>query len=91
MNDTTDQKAARVMHEDYNNTVAGWVDESIVTTLPDLIKCVEFLYEKNPQRFQDLKNPFSIADFGCATGASSIKPLRAIIDKVRSINPDLQI
>lgn len=36
-----EQKAARVMHEDYNNTVAGWVNESIEATLPDLAKCVE--------------------------------------------------
>jgi len=91
MDGTEDKKAARVMHEDYNNTVAGWVGASIDTTLPDLIKCVELLFEKDPSRFEDLSNPFSIADFGCATGASSIKPLRAIIDKVRSINPKLQV
>jgi hypothetical protein len=77
------------MHEDYNNTVSGWVGESINITLGDLIKCVELLYEKDPKRFEDTSNAFSIADFGCATGASSIKPLRAIIDRVRAINPDL--
>ncbi len=79
------------MHEDYNNTVAGWVGASIDKTLPDLIKCVDLLHEKDPLRFDDKSNAFSIADFGCATGASSIKPLRAIIDRVRSISPKLQI
>lgn len=91
MQGSEDQKAARVMHEDYNNTVSGWVGASIDRTLPDLIKCVDLLHEKNPERFNDLANAFSIADFGCATGASSIKPLRSIIDRVHSINPDLQI
>lgn len=81
--------AARVMHEDYNKTVAGWVNESIEATLPDLIKCVDMLYEKNPTRFENKGEPISIADFGCATGASSIKPLRAIIDRIKQINPDL--
>lgn len=89
MNSTEDQKAARVMHEDYNNTVAGWVGESIDTTMPELAKCVDSLYEKNPKRFEDLTKPFSIADFGCATGASSVKPLKTIIDKIKAYNPDL--
>lgn len=48
MQGSEDQKAARVMHEDYNNTVAGWVGASIDKTLPDLIKCVDLLHEKNP-------------------------------------------
>lgn len=32
-----------------------------------------------------------IADFGCATGASSIVPLRALIQAVRKIAPSLTI
>jgi len=89
MNNTEEQKAARVMHEGYNDTVAGWVNESIEATLPELLNCINKMYEKNPQRFLDNDNPIAIADFGCATGASSIKPLRCIIDRVKEINPEI--
>jgi len=41
MNGKEELKAARVMHEDYNNTVGGWVGESITATLGDLVRCVE--------------------------------------------------
>lgn len=79
------------MHEGYNDTVAGWVNESIEATLPELLACVNKVYEKNPDRFHDNNNPIAIADFGCATGASTIKPLRTIIDRVKEINPSMQI
>ena len=36
----SEQKAARVMHEEYNNTVAAWVHESIAATLSDLADTV---------------------------------------------------
>jgi len=36
----SEQKAARVMHEDYNNTVTAWVHESIAATVDDLANCV---------------------------------------------------
>lgn len=86
-----DQKASRVMHEGYNDSVAGWVNESLLATLPELLKCVNMLYEKNPKRFEDTNNPISIADFGCATGASSVKPLRTVIDRIKEINPEMQV
>lgn len=35
--------------------------------------------------------PFVIADFGCATGASSIVPLKALINAARKIAPHLTI
>jgi SAM dependent carboxyl methyltransferase len=90
----SEQKAARVMHEEYNETVTGWVHESIAATLEDLTNCVQKYHELNPQRFDDsadTQQPFVIADFGCATGASSIVPLRALITAVRKIAPKLTI
>ena len=89
----TEQKAARVMHEGYNDTVTGWVNESITATLDDLADCVRQYYEVNPKRFEEGPDaaPFVIADFGCATGASSIVPLRALITAVRKIAPSLTI
>lgn len=85
--------AARVMHEEYNNTVTGWVHESIKATLDDLASCVNRYHELNPQRFEEGPDatPFVIADFGCATGASSIVPLKALIEAVRKIAPSLTI
>ncbi|CDW76017.1 sam dependent carboxyl methyltransferase [Stylonychia lemnae] len=88
----TDMKgSARVMHEDYNNTVAGWVNESIVIALPELLECINKLYEQNPERFESTETSFSIADFGCATGASSITPLRTVIDRIKQINSEKEI
>lgn len=90
----TEQKASRVMHEDYNNTVVAWVHESIAATLEDLTSCVTRYYELCPSRFEEggsEASPFVIADFGCATGASSIVPLRALITAVRKIAPALTV
>ena len=53
INTDSEQKAARVMNEDYNNTVTGWVHESIAATLDDLASCVTKYYEVNPQRFEE--------------------------------------
>lgn len=81
------------MHEEYNNTVTAWVHESIDATLEDLTNCVQKYYELNPHRFDDSPEtqPFVIADFGCATGASSIVPLKALITAVRKIAPKLTV
>ncbi len=89
----SEQKAARVMHEEYNNTVTGWVHESIAATLDDLTSCVQKYYDLNPHRFADSPDtpPFVLADFGCATGASSIVPLKALITAVRALAPKLTI
>lgn len=89
----TEQKASRVMHEDYNATVTGWVHESIAATLKDLASCVDQYYKVCPERFAEGPDaqPFVIADFGCATGASSVVPLRALIEAVRAKAPTLTI
>lgn len=47
-NTESEQKAARVMNEDYNNTVTGWVHESIAATLDDLASCVTKYHEVCP-------------------------------------------
>ena len=89
----SEQKAARVMHEEYNETVSAWVHESIAATLADLADTVDRYYEACPSRFAEGPDaqPFVIADFGCATGASSVVPLRALIDAVRKKAPSLTI
>jgi hypothetical protein len=56
-----------------------------------LVACVNRYYELKPERFEDLDTPFVIAEFGCATGAASVIPLKAIIQAVRKIQPDMPI
>ncbi|CDW77410.1 sam dependent carboxyl methyltransferase [Stylonychia lemnae] len=88
---TEEKGSARVMHKDYNNTAAGWANESIAIAVAELLDSINKLYDKNPERFENSETSFSIADFGCATGGASITPLRTIIDRVRQINPDKEI
>ena len=45
----------------------------------------------DPDRFLDTDMPFVIAEFGCATGAASVIPLKAIISAVRKIAPEMPI
>lgn len=83
--------AARVMSETYNDDAADWSNVSISTTQKDLISCVNRYHEINPSRFEDTDLPFVIAEFGCATGAASVLPLKVIIQAVRKIQPEMPI
>jgi hypothetical protein len=49
------------------------------------------MYRDNPSRFRNTSLPFTIAEFGCATGVSSAAPLAVIIEEVRKIQPDMPI
>ena len=49
------------------------------------------MYEKDQARFQDTKNPFVVADLGCADGIISARHFKTIVEAVRDINPDLPI
>jgi hypothetical protein len=48
-------------------------------------------HDLSPERFEDIDMPFVIAEFGCATGAASVLPLKAIIQAVRKIQPAMPI
>lgn len=87
----TKSGAARVMSEAYNESCGDWSNESINTTIRDLVACVQRYHELNPARFDDTDLPFVIAEFGCATGAASVIPLKAIITAVRKIQPEMPI
>ena len=67
------------MSEAYNEGCADWSNMSITTTQRDLVACVNRYHELSPARFLDTDTPFVIAEFGCATGAASVLPLKAII------------
>lgn len=85
----TEQKggSARVMSELYNEACGDWSNQSITTTMRDLVACVNRYHSLNPARFDDTDTPFVIAEYGCATGAASVIPLKAIITAVRKISP----
>ena len=83
--------SARVMSEAYNEACGDWSNVSISTTQRDLIACVNRYNELCPERFEDFDTPFVIAEFGCATGAASVLPLKLIIQAVRKIQPEMPI
>ncbi len=83
--------SARVMSEVYNEACGDWSNQSITTTMRDLVACVNRYHSLNPSRFDDIDTPFVIAEYGCATGAASVIPLKAIINAVRKISPEMPI
>ena len=82
-----DKTAARVMTEEYNESCGDWSNESIFKCAADLKGCVTHYHRACPKRFEDVDQPFVVAEFGCATGAASVVPLRYIIEAVREIQP----
>ena len=79
------------MSEAYNESCGDWSNQSITTTIRDLTACVTRYHLLNPSRFDDIETPFVIAEYGCATGAASVIPLKAIIKAVRKIQPEMPI
>lgn len=82
---------ARVMSEAYNESCGDWSNVSISTTEKDLIASVNRYHELNSERFDETDLPFVIAEFGCATGAASVLPLKTIIQAVRKLSPEMPI
>ena len=80
-----------MMSDIYNEACGDWSNQSITTTMRDLVACVNRYYALNPARFDDTDTPFVIAEYGCATGAASVLPLKAIISAVRKISPEMPI
>ena len=77
------------MHAVYNGAAVEW---SIASINPEHFRnLVKIYHEKNPKRFHQNEVPFTICDYGCTNGGSSVAPLREIINSVRAINPSLPI
>jgi len=91
LNSSLQKGSARVMSEAYNESCGDWSNVSISTTQNDLIASVKRYQELSPERFEDTDLPFVIAEFGCATGAASVLPLKAIIQAVRDLAPEMPI
>jgi SAM dependent carboxyl methyltransferase len=49
------------------------------------------MHEKCPERFTQIDKPFVVAEYGCATGYSSIETLSTIIKEVKMFNEKLHI
>lgn len=82
---------ARVMSETYNDGCGDWSNQGISTTQRELVGCVNRYHELNPARFLDTEQPFTIAEFGCATGAASVLPLKLIIQAIRKLSPEMPV
>eukprot|EP01022_Parablepharisma_sp_SALTPOND_P016514 TRINITY_DN243_c0_g2_i1.p1 TRINITY_DN243_c0_g2~~TRINITY_DN243_c0_g2_i1.p1 ORF type:complete len:682 (+),score=66.22 TRINITY_DN243_c0_g2_i1:119-2047(+) len=58
--------------------------------VPKFASLIESLHKENPSLFSSTE-PFAIADLGCADGTNAVPLLRAILEKVRQINPSKEI
>jgi hypothetical protein len=91
LNSPLQKGTARVMSEAYNESCGDWSNVSISTTQNDLVASVKRYHQLAPERFEDTDLPFVVAEFGCATGAASVLPLKTIIQAVRELSPDMPI
>lgn len=85
------QIEAKPMSTDYNERVGCWTMPCIRESLPYIEKYIIEMSNTDPARFQDVERPFVVAEFGCATGFSSIESLATIIKTVKLISPKLPI
>ncbi len=81
--------AARLMNSVYNDTVTNWSLASMNDS--EFAECVQAYHKTCPHRFNDVSLPFTVCDFGCTNGGSSILPLRAIIKEVKKLSPEMPI
>ena len=89
--DSLNGKRALAMHDDYNESVGDWSMESVNKTLNEFKAMVAKINNDNPERFLNTDVPFAIAEFGCATGASSTIPIVTMIEEIRLLSPDMPI
>ena len=82
---------AKPMSHDYNEKVACWTFECIKQSLEPIRNALLQMNEDDSFRFQLINEPFVVAEFGVATGYSSIQTLCTIIKTVREFNPELPI
>lgn len=77
---------AKPMSSDYNETVSCWCLPGIRESIPLVRKHIQAMQCEEPQRFEDTSRPFVVAEYGCATGYSSIETLSEIVRTVKSFN-----
>jgi hypothetical protein len=81
-------KSAKPMSNDYNEKVACWTFECTKMSLEPIEKALQTIPKA---RFDDIKNPFVIAEYGCATGFGSIKTFATLIKSIKTVNPKMPI
>ena len=91
MVDAQTTKRALAMNDTYNESVGDWSMESVNMTINEFKSMVAKINLENPERFKNIDVPFAIAEFGCATGASSTAPLITLIEEIRLLSPDMPI
>ena len=79
------------MSSDYNERVSLWSLSNIRMSIPTLERLLKDMINRDPERFQRTTEPFVVAEYGCATGFSSIDTLSMIISSVKNVNPELPI
>lgn len=77
------------MYEAYNESVTNWSYASMNHT--EFEDCVYQYHRENPSRFKDTTTVFTLCDYGCTNGGSSILPFRALIQTIRKLSPDMPI
>ena len=75
--------AAKPMNVNYNETVYEWTKRFIEPSLSEIEKAI---LKMPDDRFQQISEPFTVAEFGCSTGAASISTLFTVVKVVRARN-----
>ena len=75
----------------YNEKVSCWTLQFIKESYSAIVSAIVDMAKANPERFLDIKSPFTVAEYGCATGQASIGNLVAIIRTVRAVNASMPI
>jgi len=77
------------MTSNYNEAVSDW---SIVSQNPNDFKLMVTRYQQaNPDRFENTALPFTICDYGCTDGGTSVPALKVIITAVRDLSPAMPV
>lgn len=79
---------AKPMSADYNETVSCWSLPCIRKSHSLIANKIRLIMEADPVRFTDVSIPFVVAEFGCATGYSSIETLTEVVKAVKELNPE---
>ena len=85
------KKAERLMNSEYNESVLEWSESSNSLVFQDLKDTVNQQFESSPERFSNDSSAFTIIDYGCTTGGTSIGVFKALIDAVRIKNEKKEI
>ena len=76
----------KTVDRDFNENVSSWTLQFIKDSYPGIESAIATMAKTNPARFNDTKTPFTVAEYGCATGKASVRSLISVIRAVRAVN-----